>query len=246
MAIDRRKMLAGLAATASAASLPALAAGAASGVRRFERLGGLIFSSSTPAPRGVRSATLDGLWQFDPRGGDDWMIRHVATGLTCRRAPQEHDRLALQAVCIDHPLGAWPDAATVALIGCASRVPAAHAFMVCGCRPHHKGAVFFHYSQVNPHDPFDFPLTEDAPALSPDSSSGPPRRLPMGNRTVLSSKLIAFFHPATRSAACPRRRQDHEQAPVCRGFLRVAKPHPAVPLAEPAVPVDMFGRALPA
>src|SRR5271166_4600965 len=208
MTFDRRDLLTGLAAATAAslrqgfggqaaASLPALAAGAASGVRQFQRLDGLMFSSSTPAPRGVRSATLNGLWQFDPRGGDAWMIRHVATGLTCRRAPQEHDRLALQAVCIDHPLGAWPDAETVALIGCASRVTAAHASMVRGCRSHcHKGAVFFHYSQVNPRDPYDFPLTEDAPALSLASSSGPPRRLPMGNRTVLSSALIAFFHPA--------------------------------------------------
>src|ERR1019366_7750683 len=186
MEIDRRNVLTGLATSTAAAMLPAFPATAAlSGVGRFYFLDGPIYSDLPPLPDGFRSAILDALWHFDPNHGGLWLIRHVPSGLTCRRAPQEHDRLALQAVSIESPLAEGP----MRLIGRAARVTAVHASHVCGCRPWHEGAVFFHYPQVHPRYPYALPLTEDAPPLSPFSSSGPPR----GNRTVLPSDLTGFF-----------------------------------------------------
>jgi hypothetical protein len=188
MEIDRRNLLTSLATSTAAAILPALPAQAlASGVRRSVFLDGPIYSNLTPLPDGYRSAILDALWHFDPNHGGPWLIRHVPTGLTCRLAPQEHDRLALQAVSIESPLAEG----AMTLIGRAARVTAAHASLVLGCRPWHEGAVFFHYPQVDPRNPYNLPLTEDAPPLSPFSSSGPPR----GNRTVLPSDLTGFFPP---------------------------------------------------
>src|ERR1019366_6976507 len=63
-----------------------------------------IYSNLPPLPDGFGSAILDALWHFDPNYGGPWLIRHVATGLTCRLAPQKHDRLALRAVSIESPL----------------------------------------------------------------------------------------------------------------------------------------------
>jgi len=191
MEIDRRNLLTGLATSTAAAMLPAFPATAAlpGGVYFLD---GPIYSDLPPLPDGFRSAILDALWHFDPNHGGPWLIRHVPTGLTCRRAPQEHDRLALQAVSIDAELADWPES-FVATVGRAARFVAVHASLVCGCRPWHEGAVFFHYPQVHPRYPYALPLTEDAPPLSPDSSSGPPR----GNRTVLPSDLTGFFPPAT-------------------------------------------------
>jgi hypothetical protein len=108
-AIDRRNLLTGLATSTAAAILPAFPAQAlASGVRGFHFLDGPIYSNLTPLPDGFRSAILDALWHFDPNHGGPWLIRHVPTGLTCRLAPQEHDRLALQAVSIESPLAEGP------------------------------------------------------------------------------------------------------------------------------------------
>jgi hypothetical protein len=190
MEIDRRNLLTSLATSTAAAILPAFPATAAvAEASRFYFPDGPIYTDLPPLPDGFRSAILDALWHFDPNHGGPWLIRHVPTGLTCRLAPQEHDRLALQAVSIESPLAEEP----MRLIGRAARVTAAHASLVLGCRPWHEGAVFFHYPQVHPRYPYALPLTEDAPPLSPFSSSGPPR----GNRTVLPSDLTGFFPPAT-------------------------------------------------
>jgi hypothetical protein len=173
MEIDRRNLLTtGLAATA-AAILPAFPAQAlAPGVRRFYFLDGPIYSDLPPLPDGFRSAILDAVWHFDPNHGGPWLIRHVPTGLTCRRAPQEHDRLALQAVSIDAELADWPES-FVATVGRAARFVAVHASLVCGCRPWHEGAVFFHYPQVDPRDPYNLPLSVN-PQPRPQRES-PPR-----------------------------------------------------------------------
>jgi hypothetical protein len=200
MEIDRRALFTGLAATAAAAMLPALPAQViATGLRRFEFLDGQIFSTSTPPPRGVRSAILRGLWQFDPYDGDYWLIRHVATGLTCRRAPQDHDGLALQAVCIDNPREAWPDAEALALIGRAARLTAVHASIMRG-RSAHAGAIYLRYTRSNPENLFDLPDIEGAPALSPTSPPRQPKRGPMGRaeataRTLYSLKWAALCKP---------------------------------------------------
>jgi hypothetical protein len=174
MEIDRRDLLTGLATSTAAAMLPALPAQAIlSGVRRFVFLDGPIFSTLTPPPRGVFSAILlRGLWHFDPDDGENWYIRHVATGLTCRRAPQELDPLALQAVSIDNPLEAWPDAGTVAVIGRAARFVALHTSLVHRWRSH-AGAIYLRYSACNPRNPVALPNTKGAPALSP---TAPPRQ----------------------------------------------------------------------
>jgi hypothetical protein len=107
--------------------------------------------------------------------------------LTFRRAAQDHDRYALEAVCIDADNADWPKAA-ITLVGLAARYVALHARLVASCR-WHKGAVFFRYTLEDPDHPYHHSHTEDAPPLSPFSSSGPPR----GNRTVLPSDLTGFF-----------------------------------------------------
>jgi len=189
MEIDRREFLTGLATSTAAAMLPAVPAQAIStGLRRFEFLDGPIFSTLTPPPRGVRSAILRGLWHFDPYDGDYWLIRHVATGLTCRRAPQAHDGLALQAVCIDNPRETWPDAGALALIGRAARLTAVHASIMRGWRGH-AGAIYLRYPQSNPENPVDRPDIEDAPALSPASPPRQPKRGPM-SRTEATARTL--------------------------------------------------------
>ena len=110
MQIDRRDLLTGLATSTVAAILPGFPATAIpSGVRRFYFLDGPIYTDLPPLPDGFGSAVLAALWHFDPNHGGPWLIRHVPTGLTCRRAPQEHDRLALQAVSIDAELAERAD-----------------------------------------------------------------------------------------------------------------------------------------
>jgi hypothetical protein len=163
MEIDRRELFTGLVATTGVAVLPALPAQAIlSGVRRFEFLDGPIFSTLTPPPRGVFSTILlRGLWHFDPDDGENWLIRHVATGLTCRRAPQELDPLALQAVSIDNPLEAWPDAGTVAVIGRAARFVALHTSLVHRWRCY-AGAIYLRYTACNPRNPVELPDTRQA------------------------------------------------------------------------------------
>ena len=190
MEIDRRDLLTGLATSTAAAILPAFPASAAvAEAARFYFPDGLIISAPPPPrPHSSRTLVLGSLWHFDPNHDDLWLIRHVPTGLTCRRAPQDGDRHALQAVSIDAENADWPKAA-ITFVGLAARIVAVHAWLVRGCRPWHEGAVFFHYPQVNPRDPYDLPLTEDAPPLSPYSPSGPPR----GHRTVLPSDLTGFF-----------------------------------------------------
>jgi hypothetical protein len=190
MEIDRRDLLTGLTTSTAAAILPAVPVSAAvAETSRFYFSDGLIISALPhPRPYSSRTLVLDSLWHFDPNHGGPWFIRHVPTGLTCRRAPQEGDRYALQAVSIDAENADWPKAA-ITFVGLGARIVAIHASLVCGCRPWHEGAVFFHYPQVDPRNPYNLPLTEDAPPLSPDSSSGPP----MGNRTVLPSDLTGFF-----------------------------------------------------
>jgi len=189
MEIDRRALFTGLAAATAVAMLPALPAQVIStGLRRFEFLDGPIFSTLTPPPRGVRSAILRGLWQFDPYDGDYWLIRHVATGLTCRRAPQAHDGLALQAVCIDNPREAWPNAEALALIGRASRLTAVHASIMRG-RSAHAGAIYLRYTRSNPDNPFDLPAIEGAPALSPTSPPRQPKRGPMSRAEATARTL---------------------------------------------------------
>jgi hypothetical protein len=120
----------------------------------------------------VRSAILDGVWQFDPDDGDTWMIRHVESGLTCRRAPQEDDDLALQAVSIDDPFEGWPDAEAVAVIGRAARFVALHTSLVHRWRSY-AGAIYLFYTRCNPRNPVELPDTKGAPALSP---TFPPRQ----------------------------------------------------------------------
>jgi hypothetical protein len=189
MEIDRRNLLTGLATSTAAAILPAFPASAAvAEASRFYFPEGLIICGPTFEGRMRWTLVLDSLWHFDPNHSGPWLIRHVPTGLTCRRAPQEGDHYALEALSIDAENAAYPKV-MVHFVGWAARFVALHARLVHGCRPWHKGAVFFHYSQADPRDPYNLPLTEDAPPLSPDSSSGPPR----GNRTVLPSDLSGFF-----------------------------------------------------
>ncbi len=158
--IDRRGLVTGFAASAAAAILPVTAALAAAS--RFSFPEGVIVSAPVDW-RVTRGIVLGSLWHFDP--GQDWLwfIRHVPTGLTCRRAPQADDDYALQAIYADAayadvPEGAWR------FIGRAARVVALHASLVSGCRAH-RGAVFFRYTQANPRDRYDDPFTEDAPPL---------------------------------------------------------------------------------
>jgi hypothetical protein len=191
MKIDRRNLLTSLATSTAAAMLPAFPAKAAVAKDcRFYFRNGLIITKLTPHD-GLRSSLLNAVWHFDPGADDLWLIRHLPTGLTCRRAPQDCDRYAVQAVSIDAELADWPES-FVATVGRAARLVALHARLVASCR-WQMGAVFFHYSQVDPRDPYNLPLTEDASPLWPFSSSGPSRRLPLGNRTVLPSDLSGFF-----------------------------------------------------
>ena len=149
MEIDRRNLLTGLVATSTAAAiLPALPASAAvADASRFCFPNGVIISDPTFAQWIPRRLMLGSLWHFDPNHGGPWLIRHVPTGLTCRQAPQDGDRFALQAVSIDAENADWPEVA-LKFVGWAARLVAPHASLVLGCRPWHEGAVFFHYPQV--------------------------------------------------------------------------------------------------
>jgi len=189
MEIDRRNLLTGLATSTAAAMLPAMPAAAAlSEVGRLYFREGFIITKTRFDRMNLRGFILGSLWHFDPCDGDTWLIRHVELGMICRRAPQVDDRFALEALSLNADRACWPERA-LTFAGQGARFAALHASLVLGCRPWHEGAVFFHYPQVDPSDPYNLPLTEDAPPLSPDSPSGPPR----GNRTVLPSDLSGFF-----------------------------------------------------
>jgi len=164
MEIDRRNLLTGLATSTAAAMLPAFPAQAAvAEACRFYFRNGLIITKLTPHD-GLRSSLLNAVWHFDPGADDLWLIRHLPTGLTCRRAPQDSDRYAVQAVSIDAELADWPES-FVATVGRAARLVALHARLVASCR-WQMGAVFFRYTLDDPLHPYHYSHTEDAPALS--------------------------------------------------------------------------------
>jgi len=148
MEIDRRNLLTGVATSAAAAILPAFPATAAvAEASRFYFPDGLIICSLTLADPTTRTLVLGSLWHYDPNHLGPWLIRHVPTGLTCRRVPQADDLYALQAVSIDAAYADWPKAA-LHFIGRASRFVAAHASLVHGCPPWREGAVFVRYSRI--------------------------------------------------------------------------------------------------
>jgi hypothetical protein len=171
MQIDRRDCLAGVAATAAAAMLPALPARAIMSGGRFYFTDGP-FSTLTPWSPAVDDA-LCSLWQFD-RNDRLWLIRHIVTGLMCRRAPQEYDGFAVQAVSLDVSAEAWrplviepwPDAATLAAIGRAAHCVAFAAFLKRAGWPAHRRAIFLRYAQTDAAATRHVHI-EDAPALSP-------------------------------------------------------------------------------
>lgn len=167
MEIDRRDLLTGLATSSAAAMLPAFPAQAAvAEAGRFYFRNGLIITKLTPHDglQGLQSSLFNAVWHFDPAADDLWLIRHLPTGLTCRRAPQDCDRYAVQAVSIDAELADWPES-FVATVGRAARLVALHARLVASCR-WQMGAVFFRYTLDDPLDPYHHSHTEDAPALS--------------------------------------------------------------------------------
>jgi hypothetical protein len=195
MEIDRRNLLTGLATSTAAAILPAFPATAAvAEASRFYFRNGLIITKLTPHDglQGLQSSLFNAVWHFDPGADGLCLIRHLPTGLTCRRAPQDCDRYAVQAISIDAELADWPES-FVATVGQAARLVALWAPLVASCR-WQMGAVFFRYTLDDPLHPYNHTHTEDAPPLSPDSPSGPPR----GNRTVRTvppSDLTGFFPP---------------------------------------------------
>ena len=84
-----------------------------------------------------------------------WLIRHTVTGLMCRRAPQEYDGFALQAVSLDMSAEAWrplviepwPDAAWQ--IGRAAHCVAFAAFLKRAGWPAHRRAIFLRCTQTD-------------------------------------------------------------------------------------------------
>jgi len=167
MEIDRRELLTGLATSSAAVMLPAFPAQAAvAEACRFYFRNGLIITKLTPHDglQGLQSSLFNAVWHFDPGADDLCLIRHLPTGLTCRRAPQDCDRYAVQAVSIDAELADWPES-FVATVGRAARLVALHAPLVASCRSQ-MGAVFFRYTLDDPLHPYHHSHTEDAPALS--------------------------------------------------------------------------------
>jgi hypothetical protein len=171
MQIDRRDLLTGLATSTAAAILPGvpMSATVAEASRYYFR-NGLIITELTPHD-GLRSSLLNAVWHFDPGADGRCLIRHLPTGLTCRRAPQDCDRYAVQAVSIDAELADWPES-FVATVGRAARLVALWAPLVASCR-WQMGPVFFRYTLDDPDHPYNHSQTEDAPPLSPDWTSGP-------------------------------------------------------------------------
>jgi len=194
MEIDRRNLMTGLATSATAAILPAFPAPAvASGVRRFTFVDGPVFSGPSKRPPSVWEALDSGVWHYDPGADNLPLIRHVGTGLICRRVRGYPTYWAVQAIAIDTPQDAWPDADALALIGQASELAMFNAAAFYDLRRRHKGAVFYYWPPATPDDPYPLPVTEDAPPLSPDLPSGPPNRLLLGNRTVASFRPDRLF-----------------------------------------------------
>ena len=155
MTIDRREILAGLAAVAGAGVAPALPASAAP--LPVVPDGFLIDRVITRDVliSVVRPLLFESWWHLHEHGWLDWTIRHVETGLTfVRRAPHPDasfsSPLMVFAGATTRPLSF----ADVLAIGRAALVAGPHSVLVRGCRSYrHEGAVFFRYSQVDPTSP---------------------------------------------------------------------------------------------
>lgn len=109
-----------------------------------------------------RSVVLRSRWHYREPVANEISIRHLETGLTFQRRPTEADQYALALAGVPPPM----DAADIQLIGRAARFVSLQALLVLTCRPEHEGAVFFRYRpDADPDNPYNDPLTEDAPPL---------------------------------------------------------------------------------
>jgi hypothetical protein len=160
MEIDRRELLAGLAA---AACEPWRGLGLRQA--RFYLPQGLFFSLSTPWSFPAFVAQYGGRWRFDPNPKGRALIQHENSGLTFRRTPQPDNPFVMEAVFIDDPREAWPDAAAVAAIGRAAVWTFVHGQSLRYLE-RRTGAISFRYREGGEHGDHRPPyLLEDAPAL---------------------------------------------------------------------------------
>jgi hypothetical protein len=183
MQIDRRELMTGFAISA-AATLPAFPATAA--VRRVYFENSPIIDGYWPRNKTGRSAVkihLESLWHYDRGINFNFVVRHVPSGLTFQHVPERDggtDDMALRAAYIDTPFEKVPSGKEIRRIGWAARATVMDACLRVG---RHRRAIFIRYTLDDPLHPYNSSHTEDAPPLSPFSSSGPPR----GHRTALSS-----------------------------------------------------------
>jgi hypothetical protein len=164
MGIDRRDLLTGMAATGAAAMLPALPAhGASFGAERFYYSVSFLFSLSTPSSDAAYAAH-HARWHFDPNPKGRALVKHEASGLAFRLAPQPADPFVMEAVFIDAPLDGWPDVEEMAAVGRASVWAFGLGENLCYWE-RRPGAIYFRRRHRYPGG-YIPPYVEDAPALS--------------------------------------------------------------------------------
>ena len=180
--IDRREVVAGLAAVAVASAMPIMPVCATQTPTQF-----LHSFLSAQLNGSDRSIELISSWHYGDLPLGEIMIRHLDTGLTFILPHSEDNEKVLSnmpsgdgsfaSALIEYfetrmvPLS---DSLTsdcsydlaVSLIHRAAAFVAVNAYLVLLCRPQHEGAVFLRFRpDVDPDKAYDNPITGDAPPL---------------------------------------------------------------------------------
>jgi hypothetical protein len=162
--LTRREALAGAAATAAVAILPAASVVA----YRTIYLTGPIYRAYEPAFFLTRHLIVNARWQYDDANYASPLIRHVPTGLVYVALGDDlDDAHAVEQLsprqCNPQPI---LQGDPFCLTGYAARIVAIHAALLLRSRRvRHAGAIFLDYHESDRRERFRAPTTTDAPPI---------------------------------------------------------------------------------